>query len=133
MKRTPLHRKTPLKARTRLQATVRPGNQPTKQPRNTGRLIAPGHLAWVRSLACAVPGCRARPCDAHHVRDGTGGGTGFKPGDDWTVPLCHRCHLELHQVGGRTMALRHGLDLRQLALSLAQRSAFLSRDGTPDG
>jgi hypothetical protein len=34
-----------------------------------------------------------------HVRTGTDGGTGIKPGDRYAVPLCAACHAEQHRVG----------------------------------
>lgn len=29
----------------------------------------------------------------------TDGGTSLKPSDNYTVPLCHKCHQEQHQIG----------------------------------
>src|SRR5215813_891921 len=45
------------------------------------------HLAFVRLLPCVACG-KAAPSDAAHVRTGTDGGTGMKPGDRYAVPLC---------------------------------------------
>jgi hypothetical protein len=76
----------------------------------------PAYLAWVRSLPCAVPGCRsAPPQHAHHVRVATGGGTGMKPPDRWATPLCGEHHAEGHKIGWRTFEARHGVDLRALS------------------
>jgi hypothetical protein len=41
----------------------------------------------------------SRPVSVHHVRAGTGGGTGLKPGDEWAVPLCADHHHAGHTVG----------------------------------
>ena len=95
----------------------------------------PEHLNWIRTLPCLVA-CqgvlerRGGRCGtvihAHHVRLGTGGGTGMKPADRWTVPLCPRHHLELHNHGALTFNRVHGLDLRGLAAQLADISPYLT-------
>lgn len=54
------------------------------------------HLEFIRKLPCVRCGGNAI---AAHIRKGTNGGTGIKPGDDWTLPLCHTCHSEQHQIG----------------------------------
>jgi hypothetical protein len=58
-------------------------------------------LAFVRLLPCVACG-KAAPSDAAHVRTGTDGGTGIKPGDRYAVPLCAACHAEQHRVGELT-------------------------------
>ena len=72
------------------------------------RIRCPAHLKWVREHACCVPGCHGRPIEAAHVRTGTDGGTGQKPSDFWTVPLCGTVfgagvaeghHAEQHRIG----------------------------------
>jgi len=93
----------------------------------TGR-SCPAHLAWLRTLPCSVPKCRApAPSEAHHVRLGTDGGTGLKPSDKWAVPLCHRHHRQLHQVGQVTFNSLHAIDLKTEAEWLAARSPALKR------
>jgi hypothetical protein len=59
------------------------------------------HLAFVRQLPCVACG-KAAPSDAAHVRTGTDGGTGIKPTDRYTVPLCAACHAKQHRVGELT-------------------------------
>ena len=51
------------------------------------------HLAFVRQLPCVACG-KAAPSDAAHVRTGTDGGVGMKPGDRYAVPLCVACHAK---------------------------------------
>ena len=58
------------------------------------------HLQFIRKLPCCV--CGQMPCDAAHIRIGMFGGTGMKPGDDCTVPLCAPCHARQHQHGEAT-------------------------------
>lgn len=80
------------------------------------RIRSAAHLRWVRSLECCVPGCRARgACDPAHVRRGTNGGTGLKPGDNWVVPLCHPHHVEQHQIGEVSFEARYGVRLLEEA------------------
>lgn len=55
------------------------------------------HLEFIRSLSCCV--CGSIPCDAAHIRKGTGGGMGMKPGDDCVIPLCRSCHMGQHRTG----------------------------------
>lgn len=59
------------------------------------------HLSFIRKLPCCV--CRVSGnTEAAHVRIGTQGGTGIKPSDEFTVPLCVYCHRKSHQIGERT-------------------------------
>lgn len=39
---------------------------------------------------------------AHHVRINNGGGTGLKPSDYRTLPICSIDHQELHQMGEKS-------------------------------
>lgn len=89
------------------------------------RIRSPAHTAWVRSHACCVPGCTRRPIEAAHVRTGTDGGTGMKPGDQWTISLCggpEGHHTEQHRIGEPEFERRHGIDMKALAREFAQRS-----------
>ena len=56
------------------------------------------HLVFVRQLPCVACG-KAAPSEAAHVRIGTDGGVGRKPGDRYAVPLCAACHAKQHRVG----------------------------------
>jgi len=86
------------------------------------RIRSPAHLGWVRSHACCVPGCDGRPIEAAHVRSGTDGGTGIKPGDMWAISLCAAHHRDQHQVGEPEFERRHGIDMKALASEFADRS-----------
>jgi hypothetical protein len=85
------------------------------------RLRSPRHLAWIRTLPCCVPGCRTRPVDAHHVRNGAG--VGMKPGDEKCCGLCHKHHDQLHWIGRSTFERNYKVNLTVCAAWLA----FLSR------
>jgi hypothetical protein len=54
------------------------------------------YLSWVSSLQCC--GCGAPADEAHHlISAGLGGGMGTKASDLLTMPVCRRCHDELHR------------------------------------
>lgn len=55
------------------------------------------HLAFIRELFCCV--CLAPEPQAAHIRVGNSGGTGLKPGDDCTIPMCAKCHAKQHSFG----------------------------------
>ena len=83
------------------------------------------HRAWVRRHRCSVRGCLGLPIECAHVRRGTDGGLGLKPSDRWTISLCRSHHLEQHEIGEAAFAIRHDLDLIQLAKEFARRSPAL--------
>ena len=80
------------------------------------------HLAFVRLLPCVACG-KAAPSDAAHVRTGTDGGTGMKPGDRYAVPLCAACHARQHRVGELTFWSTLRIDPINVALRLWSISA----------
>lgn len=84
------------------------------------------HLKFVASLPCIK--CYSTPCDAAHIRLRTGGGMGMKPGDDWTVPLCHMHHRAQHQIGEATFWGLHIDEARDIAQKLWEVSGD-SSDG----
>jgi hypothetical protein len=76
------------------------------------------------------------------VRCGTDGGTGYKPSDRYTVPLCERCHKTgpkaQHRVGELTFWAALGIDPLNVALRLwtisgdvpaGERIVFRARQG----
>ena len=96
------------------------------------------HLAFVRQLPCVACG-KAAPSDAAHVRTGTDGGTGIKPGDRYAVPLCAACHAKQHRVGELTFWSTLRLDPVNVALRLwtisadveaGERTVFRARQST---
>ena len=83
------------------------------------------HLAFVRQLPC-VACCKAAPSEAAHVRTGTDGGVGVKPGDRYAVPLCAACHAKQHGVGELTFWSGLRIDPLNVALRLWTISADVS-------
>ena len=80
------------------------------------------HLAFVRQLPCVACG-KAAPSEAAHVRTGTDGGVGVKPGDRYTVPLCTVCHAKQHRIGELTFWSALRIDPVNAALRLWTVSA----------
>jgi hypothetical protein len=83
------------------------------------------HLAFIRQLPCVACG-KAAPSEAAHVRTGTDGGIGRKPGDRYAVPLCPPCHAEQHWVGELTFWAALRIDPLNVASRLWTVSADVS-------
>ncbi len=62
----------------------------------TKRLVDEKYLASLRGEPCLV--CR-QGGEAHHLMRAEARGIGRKTSDNWAVPLCHKCHMELHAFG----------------------------------
>ena len=103
--------------------------------RQPSQLRSLQHLRFVRGHECAIQGkidtgvvpfriphiCRG-PIQACHVRTATDGGTGVKPSDNFTTPLCADAHAEQHQIGEPAFEKRYGIDMRKIADALWARS-----------
>jgi len=83
------------------------------------------HLAFVRQLPSVACG-KAAPSEPAHVRTGTDGGVGMKPGDRYAVPLCANCHARQHRVGELTFWSALCFDPLNVALRLWTVSADLT-------
>ena len=81
----------------------------------------PAHCSFVRQHACCACGSKAA-IEVAHVRTGTDGGTGLKPGDWWTISLCHECHARQHQIGEASFEKQAGIDMKYLALEFVKAS-----------
>jgi hypothetical protein len=96
--------------------------------RRQRRVTDPGHLAYVASLPCCVPGC-GRRATVHHLRClGSSAAAGRRSGDDETVPLCHEHHqgdTGVEAIGERKFWPMHGI----VPLVLAARLRAESRAG----
>jgi hypothetical protein len=95
------------------------------------------HLAFIRLLSCVACG-KAAPSEAAHVRTGTDGGVGMKPGDRYAIPLCTACHAKQHRVGELTFWSALRIDPVNVALRLwtisadvkaGERTVFRARQG----
>jgi hypothetical protein len=88
--------------------------RPKPKPHLRGRQQ---HLAFVRQLPCVACG-KAAPSEAAHVRTGTDGGVGMKPGDRYAVPLCNACHARQHRIGELSFWSARRIDPLNVALRL---------------
>lgn len=58
-----------------------------------------GYLEYIRTRPCIICGIQHRS-EAHHIRDTRTAGMAIKSPDWFTIPLCHRCHMNIaHGVG----------------------------------
>lgn len=96
-------------------------------PTREKRWRSEAHKKFVRAHACCVPGCDDRPIEAAHVRLGTDGGMGMKPGDQWTISLCSAHHRQQHQMGEREFEKSHGIDMNALAVEFIAKSPARKR------
>lgn len=82
------------------------------------------HRKWIRGFGCSVPGCATYPVECAHVQASSEvpeeerGGTGYKPHDKWTYPLCRDHHEEAHRTGHNVMDEKYGLDRAEIARTL---------------
>jgi hypothetical protein len=76
------------------------------------------HLDFIRSLECVI--CSAPNPQAAHLRIRTDGGTGLKPSDCYTTPLCAWCHRHQHDHGEKTFWA--GWEPKKLCLALYEVS-----------
>lgn len=89
--------------------------------------------AWlekIRHMDCIV--CQKTPCDPAHIRVGTNGGMGMKPGDDYVIPLCHECHSEQHRIGEKTFwtrVLSNNGSFTMFLMRTFARQLYLNRHG----
>ena len=95
------------------------------KPRRVDPGSVPGHLQFIRGFECAVRHCREK-AEAHHVRVGIPaterGGTGKKPHDKWSLPLCATHHHEIHAIGHATFEAKHQINLVDIATDLWRQS-----------
>lgn len=94
----------------------------SRQPRDRDE----AYLAAVRALPCLK--CGATPCgEAAHVRMSSGAhgkksGMSMKPDDCWSLPLCHRCHMQQHTGGEEKFWHDMGINAVLLCVKLSAAS-----------
>ena len=105
----------------------RPGAKAAPPPRE-GNSTA--HLKWIRDLPCLAavamgedPASAAPAREAHHLLGGTDRGMGKKASDQWTVPLAHIRHMDMHNLGEARYFEALGIDdPKAVAKALWERS-----------
>lgn len=75
------------------------------------------YLEFVRTLPCAV--CGTPYVAPHHAGDDRG--MSLKCSDTRTIPLCARCHTEMHQRGVITFQLVHNFDVKDSIIQTLER------------
>lgn len=64
----------------------------------TGEYVrSEAYLKTVRGRQCLA--CMRPEASAHHLTFAQERGMSLRTGDNWAVPLCHRCHMDLHRTG----------------------------------
>lgn len=111
-----------LRKKPKLRMNVRPSNI----------IRCPQHLVFVRNHECCIKdrqtplGTAVHICDgrieAMHVRTGTDGGTGLKPGDNWTIPGCSGAHRHQHDIGEPRFEACWHIDMKAIAAALWKAS-----------
>lgn len=108
-----------------------PGPAPKAPHKNRPkRLRDEAHLKFIRRCQCLA--CGREPAEAAHVRysDAARGksnpGIGAKPGDNWVVPLCPKCHRmglqSQHATNERLWWEMQGIDPLDVAEKLYEAS-----------
>lgn len=102
----------------------------------------PMHRKFIESQPCVVPGC-CRPVVCAHLRTAGNSGTGMKPHDCYTIPICDTHHKELDTPPPRDcidgeprtdrFLRKHGIDLWKIAANLAERSPDLAMRAAMEG
>ena len=83
------------------------------------------YLSFVRTFPCCV--CGNTATDAHHT--GTNRGMGIKANDLTAVPLCRKCHTELHSVGVNTFVDRHFVEMDLVEVNRDILAEFIQEKG----
>jgi hypothetical protein len=84
------------------------------------------HLAFVRSLPCAILGCRSRrPVQAAHTPGSRG--MSQKRSDLDTIPLCVQHHDEQHRIGWKRFIETYELDVPQLLKALQEKPRIFTK------
>lgn len=94
--------------------------QPLAFPKPT-RLKSPPYLAWIRQQHCLGCGAQAQ---AHHTTSKGSGGSDFR-----SVPLCWRCHRELHHRGGSWFQEKYHVDFTEEVIRLMETYLSALKDG----
>ena len=108
----PLHvhqQQPPLQEKTLVSIAVDP-ESPAQylQRQKPQREEMPVYTRWVKTQKCMTCGNQAD--DPHHIIDHGLGGMGTKADDLFVIPLCRKCHNELH-AGVKVFEEKHGSQL----------------------
>lgn len=113
MRKEPLRRKAPPKARRKPLPKTNPVRRAKERFRTYGGIE---RLSWIQGQPSILSGKLG--CVNVHVR---GGGAGRKSDAKWIVPLTEAEHHELHQHGQKTFEAAHQIDLLHWAAVIDAR------------
>lgn len=82
-------------------------------------------VRWMNEQSCVA--CEGGPCEGHHI---VNGGMSKKAHHSLIVPLCDRCHDELHDRGKLTFEAKYRVSLATLAEQTA-KAWYELETGTP--
>lgn len=94
----------------------------SRRAKESKEIRDPRHLAWIRTLPCAVTGRHG--CEAAHISFADRRyakperGKGKKAGDDWAVPLSPEMHRDQHASNEKAWWEARGIDATALATRL---------------
>lgn len=92
---------------------INPVNRARRKKRRQQTFGPDERVRWMQQLNCLA--CGRTPCQVAHVKSRGAGGTA-----DDTVPLCAHCHRRQHDLGIKTFAALHFLDLEEEASKYAR-------------
>jgi hypothetical protein len=84
------------------------------------RIKSKPYLEWVATLPCAACEIRDGTVVAHHWKGEGGhlsGGMGLKASDWLTMPLCHKCHSQIHSGDAALISWQREYILRTLDIA----------------
>ncbi len=93
-----------------------------KERNRSERWSSPAHRKWVGQHECCVPGCKARPIEVAHLRNGTDAAMGRKASDWYCISLCRDHHSEQHRIGEPGFQKAHNINMHELAAEFAKES-----------
>ncbi len=78
------------------------------------------YLAWIREQPCYQCGAQAEP---HHIIGrGSMSGMGMKAPDYTAVPLCHQCHMAMHNSNDSDMLdMQWEMIVRTIGVAIRER------------
>ena len=82
------------------------------------------YLDWIASQPCIISGFKPQARDQWN--DPCHIGFGAKPDDTRAIPMQHKYHIELHQIGEKTFAKKYNIDFQEEIIKhLTEYMAFI--------
>ena len=71
------------------------------------------YISWIKANPCII--CGYPFSDPHHSSTG---GKGTKASDYTCLPLCHKHHQEIHQIGKQTFQAKYNINFKEVCKRL---------------